>query len=350
MPTTPSLERIRILSLDGGGVRGLSSLLILRELMDQLQELRRAAEPLRPCDEFDLIVGTGTGGISALLLGRLHLSADEAIEEYIRLTSAIFTSSPHLPLDGDVLESYFRTVVQRYLGDPDALLFNPANPPRCRVAVLAAASANVDAPPYIFKTYSAVQSFKLVDVARATSATAGIFPPVSLGRPPIEFLDAGSFGYNNPTQVALLEAREICPSGYVELAVSLGTGKQKIVDADRWGELEQTSQCLAESCEPVHNYISRMPGPLAYFRFSVDRGLDTIGMDEWTEDGCRKLAGVTSGYLQNTEPNRGLRDCVQAICSLNRSPLDGVCYFACLGVFFTAELTNRAFETHWCTY
>lgn len=53
---------LRLLSLDGGGVRGLSSLMVLRDLMQSiaLEEKRLGRrkqgdhEPLRPCDYFDL--------------------------------------------------------------------------------------------------------------------------------------------------------------------------------------------------------------------------------------------------------------------------------------------------------
>lgn len=53
-----------LLSLDGGGVRGLSSLYILKGIMMRLNyERRRAHEPpVKPCDIFDLIGGTSTGG------------------------------------------------------------------------------------------------------------------------------------------------------------------------------------------------------------------------------------------------------------------------------------------------
>lgn len=70
---------LRILSLDGGGVRGISSLYILKELMSQIARQHRAKHPEspklfpRPCDYFDLICGTNTGGWSALMLGRLRM-------------------------------------------------------------------------------------------------------------------------------------------------------------------------------------------------------------------------------------------------------------------------------------
>jgi len=70
----------RILALDGGGVRGLSSLLIIERLMREIQRIMvhngqattNAAVPL-PCDYFDLICGTSTGGLIAIMLGRLRM-------------------------------------------------------------------------------------------------------------------------------------------------------------------------------------------------------------------------------------------------------------------------------------
>lgn len=53
-----------LLSLDGGGVRGLSTLHVLKVIMDQLNHKRATSglEPVKPCDIFDLIGGTSTGG------------------------------------------------------------------------------------------------------------------------------------------------------------------------------------------------------------------------------------------------------------------------------------------------
>lgn len=50
------------LSVDGGGVRGLSSLLLLSEIMNRLRDLEGADQPLNLIDYFDVIAGTGTGG------------------------------------------------------------------------------------------------------------------------------------------------------------------------------------------------------------------------------------------------------------------------------------------------
>jgi hypothetical protein len=52
----------RILSLDGGGIRGISTLLVLQNIMECIRKIGGYSEPLRPCEFFDLIGGTSTGG------------------------------------------------------------------------------------------------------------------------------------------------------------------------------------------------------------------------------------------------------------------------------------------------
>src|SRR5436190_15453693 len=108
---------LQILSLDGGGVKGISSLYMLKELMAQVKRQNRVDHPneplsaLRPCDVFDLICGTSTGGLIALMLGRLEMvlsitrcfhiyyslltefqTIDDAITQYLELSQTIFTT------------------------------------------------------------------------------------------------------------------------------------------------------------------------------------------------------------------------------------------------------------------
>jgi hypothetical protein len=86
---------LRILSLDGGGVRGYSMLIILQELMHRTFVEIEGRAPKRheipkPADHFDLIAGTGTGGLIALMLGRLRLDIDTCKDLYVRLTRKVF--------------------------------------------------------------------------------------------------------------------------------------------------------------------------------------------------------------------------------------------------------------------
>lgn len=57
-------KRLCLLSLDGGGVRGLSTLYILRKIMVKVNaERQKIGKPaVKPCEVFDLIGGTSTGG------------------------------------------------------------------------------------------------------------------------------------------------------------------------------------------------------------------------------------------------------------------------------------------------
>ncbi|KAI0386889.1 FabD/lysophospholipase-like protein [Hypomontagnella monticulosa] len=86
---------LRILSLDGGGVRGYSMFIIIQELMLRTYVEIEGKAPRRdqipkPCDHFDLIVGTGTGGLIALMLGRLRLDLETCKELYVRMTRMVF--------------------------------------------------------------------------------------------------------------------------------------------------------------------------------------------------------------------------------------------------------------------
>ena len=99
---------LRLLSLDGGGVRGLSSLMVLEDLMENIaeEEKRLGLRPrsdetrLKPCDYFDLIGGTSTGGIIAVLLGRLRLDCRQCIDIYTELAEEIFKNDRVLKVFG----------------------------------------------------------------------------------------------------------------------------------------------------------------------------------------------------------------------------------------------------------
>ena len=65
----PELE-LRLLALDGGGVRGLSTLQILKQLMNVVDP----ESPPKPCDYFDMIGGTSTGGCVAPVMSSIGAS------------------------------------------------------------------------------------------------------------------------------------------------------------------------------------------------------------------------------------------------------------------------------------
>ena len=79
-------DRVCLLALDGGGVRGLLSLMILRSLMAAIDP----NSPPKPCDYFDLIGGTSTGGLIAIMLGCLRMTVEECITAYTSLLDRVF--------------------------------------------------------------------------------------------------------------------------------------------------------------------------------------------------------------------------------------------------------------------
>lgn len=93
----PKRRKVRILSLDGGGIRGYSTLVILGELMHQIyvqqnggRAPKAAQDVPRPCDYFDLIGGNGTGGLIALMLGRMRMDVESCKSYYVSLTRFVF--------------------------------------------------------------------------------------------------------------------------------------------------------------------------------------------------------------------------------------------------------------------
>ena len=93
-----ALDRIKCgltFIIDGGGVRGYSMLILLQELMhrtfvDIYGRAPKRNEIPRPCDHFDLIAGTGTGGLIAIMLGRLRMDIDTCMNVYVRMTKKVF--------------------------------------------------------------------------------------------------------------------------------------------------------------------------------------------------------------------------------------------------------------------
>ncbi|XP_054722893.1 85/88 kDa calcium-independent phospholipase A2-like [Uloborus diversus] len=89
--------RCRVLSLDGGGIRGL----VLIQMLDELERI--VGRPLHTC--FDFVAGTSTGGILALVLA-IGRSMKDARCLYFRLKDKVFVGSR--PYDADLLETFLK--------------------------------------------------------------------------------------------------------------------------------------------------------------------------------------------------------------------------------------------------
>ncbi|KAK6499801.1 hypothetical protein TWF481_010158 [Arthrobotrys musiformis] len=94
-PPAVNSPPLRLLSLDGGGVKGYSSLLLLQEVMYRLfVELNGRPPQMHeiplPCDHFDMIAGVGTGGLIALMLGRLRMDIESCKEHWVKMAKRVF--------------------------------------------------------------------------------------------------------------------------------------------------------------------------------------------------------------------------------------------------------------------
>jgi len=205
-------KRFQILSLDGGGIKGIFSAAFLAALEEDLnaQDSRADRRPngdrhIR--DHFDLIAGTSTGGIIALALG-LGMRPREILEFYVSQGPAIFPRRTWwrellkwgrrkysaLPLeraaracfkDRKFGESTKRLVIPSYnLGEDDVYIFRTPHHQRLR------------------RDYK-VPAWK---VALATSAAPTFFPS-ERSIDSIRLIDGGVWA-NNPTMVAIAEAVE----------------------------------------------------------------------------------------------------------------------------------------------
>ena len=111
------------LCLDGGGIKGYSSLWILKRLMDHIDEEEKSLgpdppqpwytedqpqrqPPFQPCDYFDYVFGTSTGGLIAIMLGRLRMSVDDALDAYKRLAGKVFAKPRWLSFFGLFRDMY----------------------------------------------------------------------------------------------------------------------------------------------------------------------------------------------------------------------------------------------------
>lgn len=102
---SPDTGAKRILALDGGGVKGIFTLGMLKVLEDELRRRSGAGDAFRLSDYYDLIGGTSTGAIIATALA-LGLSVDEIITLYLRLGPEVFGRTAG---DGVFLQSKFES-------------------------------------------------------------------------------------------------------------------------------------------------------------------------------------------------------------------------------------------------
>lgn len=203
----PKDRKFRILSLDGGGIRGIFPATVLAELE------RRHLGDRSIARHFDLIAGTSTGGILALALAS-GMTARELSTLYRERGGEIFPPGP----DG-ILGKLWRvwrkiSFLARYRYDRDRLeallreilgdrLYGQASTRLCIPAF-----DGKHGEVFVFKTphhpdYKTDRHEQMVKVALATAAAPAFFRPFKDGG--FTFVDGGVWA-NNPIMLAVIEA------------------------------------------------------------------------------------------------------------------------------------------------
>ncbi|KAG6826367.1 hypothetical protein H0H92_016129 [Tricholoma furcatifolium] len=215
---------LRLLALDDGGIRGLSELIILEEIMKRIKQLENAESLPKPCDYFDIIGGVGTGGVIALMLGRLRMPIDKAIEKYVEFSKNVYSDRKFFgpnKFKATTFVAGMKDIMQAagFSGEGDILMME--DDPICRCFVTALPSDHTISGARIFRSYEvkANQGYNctVIDAARATTATPGLFKAVLIA--------AGSVGEKfigvqlgfNPIKLVLDEA-ELAFGGFASVA------------------------------------------------------------------------------------------------------------------------------------
>ncbi len=306
---------IRILSIDGGGIRGVIPALILAEI----ESIAR-----RPVAElFDLIAGTSTGGILALGLtkpgpsGKPQHSAADLVSLYEREGECIFRRSllwRVASLDNLAAEKYpargIESVLEEYFGKSrlkDTL-----------TDVIITSYETERRIPFFFKSRHARTKegydFSMKDVARATSAAPTYFAPFKLANSmPNDYyslIDGGVFA-NNPAMCAYAEARAKYPECDDFHLVSLGTGEfsrpLRYAEIQNWGLARWAQPILAVVLGGVTSTVEYQlhqllppgaDGSRRYWRFQTRLDEHHDGMDDACHDNVRALRLMSESLIR----------------------------------------------------
>ena len=288
---------MRVLSIDGGGIRGLIPAVVLTELE------RRAGR--QAFELFDLIAGTSTGGILAcglcapdpLPASRLvALYEEEGPEIFDRLIFQRIRSAEAL-LDEKYDSTALDGILARFLEDKRL----SQTTPNLLVPTYDAALPG----PYFFKTTKARESpeddFALSVVARATSAAPTYFEPSAVdGR---ALVDGGIFAVN-PAMSAFAEASRFQAGADVVL-LSLGTGertrRRTFADIKDWGVLEWARPLLDMVFDGISDAVDyQLRHSLEegrYWRLQVELTEASDALDDASEENLRRLRGQAEDLI-----------------------------------------------------
>jgi len=277
----------RILSLDGGGIRGAATAQFLNQL--------DAVLPDSLYDTFDLFAGTSTGGIIAGVIGLLEMNGDELPDLYNyenankimdksiwdRMAGFVQTE-PRYDGKGKI------AVLRKYFGDKN---LNDAKKPVLVVAY------DVEKRKSDVLKSNADEVIRAVDAMNATSAAPIYFPTARVDGNQVRWLIDGGVIANNPAMCAYAEAKKMWPDDEIRM-LSVGTGS---------------------SNRPIHGQDSQAYGALGW----INHDLMGITMDESVVEYQAQVI-LGENYLRVNSELIGVQDDMDDVSQKNIDDLKGL--------------------------
>ncbi len=306
---------LRILSIDGGGIRGILPAMVLADIE------RRTGKPIWQL--FDLIAGTSTGGLMALALcvpgpdgGALHTARD-LVRLYEVEGKRVFSRSVWHKIravgnlaDGKYPSSGMDGVLEEYFGEArlkDSL-----------TETLVTAYEIERRMPFLFKSFAAQQKphydYQMKQIVRAATAAPTYFEPaqIQIDGPSDYYalIDGAVFAYN-PGMCAYVHALERFPESEDFLVVSLGTGELTrrlgYEDVKDWGAARWAQPVFSVMCDglssTVHHQLHQLlpagaHGRKQYYRFQARLDVGNDDMDDASNGNLRILKLLAEDMLQ----------------------------------------------------
>ena len=290
----------RILSIDGGGIRGIIPASTLVALEQQL------GKPVREC--FDFVAGTSTGALISAAVAA-GVPATRILDIYVQRSGEIFTPGKFFANIKRLIVGYMydpaniRKVLESELGMARNWTLNDS-PVR-----LLLTSKGIDTHPWYFvqdniKNAQTTGKLRLVDCAVASAAAPTYFAPwpIQIGARSVVLVDGGVGVTSNPVYQACVEAfyyDDFTPED--TRVVSLGTGYFPVGDAapsGLLGWLEWTVGALLDAPEEQQTEIVQRhfpPGMLQRFDWKLPHSIDladTAAIPELVTVGQQAGAGM----------------------------------------------------------
>ncbi|KAJ7944401.1 Patatin [Quillaja saponaria] len=319
---------VTVLSIDGGGIRGIIPSVLLKFLESKLQEID--GSEARIADYFHIISGTSTGGLMAAMLtapdsnNRPIFSAKDIPDFYLEESPKIFPQDQTTLLGPKYAGEYLRTKTETLLGDITVK--------QTLTNVLIPSFDIFILQPVLFTTdegkVNPLLDAKLYDVCNSTSAAPTIFPAYSFttstdeGSTRTFNLIDGAIAANNPTLAAITQvSREKYLKQIVKavdttqlLVLSLGCGKAEhedkytADDVSKWNVLNWARPLIemlgAASSDMVDIHVSTLfqsnNATNNYLRIQDDTlvGDDLTSIDVATPENLQNLLEIGNNLLK----------------------------------------------------